>query len=179
MAFAWCGNKAAAFWALLLRDSIHSPEQHNTRRHSARGTGEPGARRSSRVHRRGQCSLSLPWTQKRQRERFDCGRLAGVPRRRPLYPSLGRRLPIHLLLVPALEFRDAVRYFTRTVLLLITSWHLLLVLRLSCPFFFFHLDIPLFFSSHAWLLWPAPPTSFVQHCCQLKKKETVGEGEEL
>lgn len=116
VAFAWCGNKAAAFWALLLRDSIHSPEQHNTRRHSARGAGGPALRRSSRVHRRGQCSLSLPWTQKRQRERFDCGRLAGVPRRRPLYPSLGRRLPIHLLLVPALEFRDAVRYFTRTVL---------------------------------------------------------------
>lgn len=55
-------------------------------------------------------------------------------------------LPIHLLLVPWLEFHDAVCYFARNVLLLIMHWQLLVCLGLSFRPFFSFLLFFFFFS---------------------------------
>lgn len=187
VAFAGCGNKAAAFWALLVRDSIHRPEHKNRLRHSARGTGGPTPQ-----------PCTQGWTMytifavdtKRQRERFYCGRLAGLLCRRPLYPSRGLRLSIHLPPVPWLEFNGVVCYFTQCPfinyrLAAAGSSRLSLVpftpppptpplLPFSLTLIFLFALIP--FPTHGWLLSPTPPTSFVHHCRQLKKKRAVAAG---
>lgn len=178
VAFAGCGNKAAAFWALLLRDSIHRPEHKNRLRHSARGTGGPTLQ-----------PCTQGWTMytifavdtKRQRERFYCGRLAGLLCRRPLYPSRGLRLPIHLPPVPWLEFHAVVLFYTQCPFInyrpaaagsprVSLSSHLRFSFTLIFLFFFSHIPFP----THGWLLSPTPPTSFVERWRQLRKKKGGG-----
>lgn len=180
VAFAGCGNKAAAFWALLLRDSIHRPEHKNRLRHSAGGTGGPTLQ-----------PCTQGWTMytifavdtKRQRERFYCGRLAGLLCRRPLYPSRGLRLPIHLPPVPWLEFHGVVLFYTQCPFInyrpaAAGSSPSLSLVPLTL---FLHLDIPFLFFSHSFcdarLVIIADPSHFIcGTLASIEKKKKGGGG---
>lgn len=182
VAFAGCGNKAAAFWALLLRDSIHRPEHKNRLRHSARGTGGPTLQ-----------PCTQGWTMytifavdtKRQRERFYCGGWQVCSAAGRCILHVGSVFPFTCRPSRGWNFM-ALCYFTHSVLLLITDGQPLVLpeslsshLRFSFTliFLFFPPLIP--FPTHGWLLSPTPPTSFVERWRQLRKKRRWRQGEGL